>query len=83
MPDIFDQLDAAYEQTGTDFWEDYYGLETDGPGPTPAEKTDEFLAQLNCKAKGDRPRTFKQMHPKKKALINWKVTFYEDSINNS
>ena len=82
MDELFQQLDAAYEQTGTDFYEDYYGSETDGLGPTPAEQTDEFLAKLNCQGRVNRPRTFKQMHPKKKTLINWKITYF-DSINNS
>ena len=82
MDELFQQLDAAYEQTGTEFWEDYYGSETDGPGPTPAEQTDDFIAKLNCESRVNRPRTFKQMHPKKKTLINWKITYF-DSINNS
>lgn len=82
MGDIFDQLCDAYSQTGTEFWEDYYGDSTDGPGPTPAEQTDEFLSKLNCQGRANRPRTFKQMHPKKKTLINWKITYF-DSINNS
>jgi len=82
MGDIFDQLCDAYSQTGTEFWEDYYGDSTDGPGPTPAEQTDDFISKLNCQVKVNRPRTFKQMHPKKKTLINWKITYF-DSINNS
>ena len=82
MDELFQQLDAAYEQTGTEFYEDYYGSETDGPGPTPAEQTDDFIAKLNCEGRVNRPRTFKQMHPKKKTLINWKITYF-DSINNS
>ena len=82
MGDIFDQLCDAYSQTGTEFWEDYYGDSTDGPGPTPAEQTDDFITKLNCQSKVSRPRTFKQMHPKKKTLINWKITYF-DSINNS
>lgn len=82
MDELFQQLDAAYEQTGTEFYDDYYGSETDGPGPTPAEQTDDFIAKLNCEGRVNRPRTFKQMHPKKKTLINWKITYF-DSINNS
>lgn len=82
MADIFDQLCDAYSQTGTDFYEDYYGSDSEGPGPTPAEQTDDFIAKLNCEGRVNRPRTFKQMHPKKKTLINWKITYF-DSINNS
>lgn len=82
MDELFQQLDAAYEQTGTDFYEDYYGDTTDGPGQTPSEQTDDFISKLNCQGRANRPRTFKQMHPKKKTLINWKITYF-DSINNS
>lgn len=81
MGDIFDKFAEAYEQTGTDFWEDCYGSETDGPVPTPAEETDVFIQQLNCSAECNKPKTFKQRHPKKRALINWRVTYFEDSIN--
>lgn len=82
MDELFQQLDAAYEQTGTDFYEDYYGSDSEGPGPTPAEQTDDFISKLNCQSRVNKPRTFKQMHPKKKTLINWKITYF-DSINNS
>lgn len=78
MGDIFDLMSDAYGQTGTDFWEDYYGDWTDGPVPTPGEQTEEFIQQLNCSAECNKPKTFKQRHPKKRALINWKVTYFED-----
>lgn len=78
MGDIFDQLSEAYDQTGTDFYEDYYRDGTEGLDPTPGEQTAEFLQHLDCSAKANKPKTFKQMHPKKKPIINWKVTYYED-----
>lgn len=82
MDELFQQLGDAYRQTGTDFYEDYYRDSSEGPGSTPGEQTEEFIQQLNCSAKANKPKTFKQMHPKKKPIINWRVTYF-DSINNS
>lgn len=77
MDELFQQLSDAYGQTGTDFYEDYYRDSTEGLGPTLGEQTEKFIQQLDCSAKSNKPKTFKQMHPKKKPLINWRVTYYE------
>ena len=65
MEDLFDQLCAAYEQTGTDFWEDahnYYGEEDD-----PAAESELFMRNLNYLLKSTlKPKSWNQRNRKYK-----------------
>lgn len=69
MLDLFDQLDDAYMQCGTDPFDDFErGYENDGDGNwrtrMDVAKTECFLKDLNRKAAKNKPSTWRQRHPK-------------------
>lgn len=64
MEDLFEQMDGAYEQTGTDLYEDAY---SDYGEIEYAElDTYAFLQNLDYKSKNEfRPKTWKQRNPRR------------------
>lgn len=72
MGDLFEQIDGAYEQTGTDFYEDAYNYcgEEDGP----VAESESFLINLNSQLRSSlKPKSWNQRNRKYKVRS---INFY-------